>query len=73
VMVTNSLGQTLLLLAAAVLGFLNAVNGLWTGRSSIFVPGGFKRSEHPLQYWTSIIMSAGIGVAAFVVLLWKAF
>lgn len=59
----NVLEQNLLFSAVAVVGLFSIVNGLRTGRASNFVPGGFKRSEHPVLYWIAIAMS-GVAVAA---------
>lgn len=75
-MVTNPLEQDLLFSAAAALGLFDFASGLKTGRASIFVPGGFVRSKHPWQYWSSIIISGGVGtvaLCALVVSLWKTF
>jgi hypothetical protein len=65
----NLIEQDLLFSAIAVVGLFSIVNGLKTGRASNFIPGGFKRSEHPVFYWVAIITSGGIVVASLFVVI----
>ena len=67
-MTTNLVAQTVVFIGVAVAGVISVVMGLRTGSASNFIPGGFKRSEHPLQYWSAIVMSGAAVVAALFVL-----
>ena len=67
-MVTNTLPDMLLYFLGAVVLLGNAVHGMMTGRSSTIIPGGFKRSEHPVQYWSSIIIYCVLGTGSLFIL-----
>jgi len=54
-MITKILNNPWVLLLMGVVLLASAVHGLVTGRASLFVPGGFTRSENPFQYWSAII------------------
>jgi hypothetical protein len=41
----------------------SAFQGIKTGRSSVFVSPGFKRTDDPFIYWASIITLTAAGLA----------
>jgi len=55
-MFNNVLAQDLLFLVGLLVGSFSLVNGLKTGRASLLVPGGFKKSEQPFLYWLAMTM-----------------
>jgi hypothetical protein len=67
---TETLRHPWILLILGVGLLFSAGRGLVTGRASVFVPGGFERSEQPFQYWTavvSLIVGGVIGIVLFFV------
>lgn len=74
-MVIDTLKQNGLFLAMAVVGLFSAIRGLKKGEASNFAEP-FKRSEHPMQYWSAISMSLIVGIGglmALIISLWKIF
>jgi len=52
-----------LVLAATAVLLFNAINGLATGRATLFYRA-VTRAEHPTLYWPAVIGSAILGIAA---------
>ena len=71
VVIDYALHHCWIFLAIGVGLLFSAIHGLVTRRSSVFVTGEFERSEHPLLYWSSIVMLSAAGLAGILIFVFR--